>query len=124
VTESTISPGRTISLGGHRYPVVLPSIRDPRLGIAAVVLSLHALGQLGLHWPLSVPQILAAILTCAVLEVAITFARRRIIVWPASALLTGSAGTTGIAWPPAPGQLHRPVAFEINTAQRVLMRVP
>ena len=87
---SAISPGRTISLGGHRYPLVLPSIRDPRLGIAAVVLSLHALGQLGLHWPLSVPQILAAILTCAVLEVAITFARRRIIVWPASALLTGS----------------------------------
>jgi Na+-translocating ferredoxin:NAD+ oxidoreductase RnfD subunit len=90
VTESTISPGRTVSLGGQRYPLILPSIRDPRLGIAAVVLSLHALGQLGLHWPLSVPQILAAILTCAVLEVVITFARRRIIVWPASALLTGS----------------------------------
>ncbi len=81
---------RTIPLGGNRYPLILPSIRDPRLGIAAVVLSLHALGQLGLHWPLSVPQILAAILTCAVLEVVITFARRRIIVWPASALLTGS----------------------------------
>ncbi len=90
MTQSTISPGRTISLGGHRYPLILPSIRDPRLGIAAVVLSLHALGQLGLHWPLSVPQILAAILTCAVLEVGITFARSRIIVWPASALLTGS----------------------------------
>ena len=81
---------RTISLGGPRYPLILPSIRDPRLGIAAVVLSLHALGQLVLHWPLSVPQILAAILTCAVLEVVITFAQRRIIVWPASALLTGS----------------------------------
>jgi Na+-translocating ferredoxin:NAD+ oxidoreductase RnfD subunit len=81
---------RTISLGGTRYPVILPSIRDPRLGIAAVVLSLHALGQIGLHWPLSVPQLLTAILTCAVLEVVITFYRRRIIVWPASALLTGS----------------------------------
>jgi Na+-translocating ferredoxin:NAD+ oxidoreductase RnfD subunit len=81
---------RTISLCGERYPLILPSIRDPRLGIAAVVLSLHALGQLGLHWPLSVPQILASILTCAVLEVIITFARRRVIAWPASALLTGS----------------------------------
>ncbi len=81
---------RTIALRGKRYPLILPSIRDPRLGIAAVVLSLHALGQVGLHWPLSVPQILAAILTCAVLEIAITFARNRTIVWPASALLTGS----------------------------------
>lgn len=81
---------RTISLQGKRYPLILPNIRDPRLGIAAVVLSLHALGQLVLHWPLSVPQILAAILTCAVLEVAITFAQRKVIVWPASALLTGS----------------------------------
>ena len=81
---------RTISLGGKRYPLILPSIRDPRLGIAAVVLSLHALGQLVLHWPLSVPQILAAILTCAILEVAITFWRKRVVAWPASALLTGS----------------------------------
>jgi hypothetical protein len=81
---------RTIALGGNKYPLILPNIRDPRLGIAAVVLSLHALGQLGLHWPLSVPQILASILTCAVLEVAITFYQRRVIVWPASALLTGS----------------------------------
>ena len=81
---------RAISLGGKQYPVVLPSLRDPRLGIAAVVLSLHALGQLVLHWPLSVPQILAAILTCAVLDFVITFYRRKAFVWPASALLTGS----------------------------------
>jgi Na+-translocating ferredoxin:NAD+ oxidoreductase RnfD subunit len=81
---------RTITLGGTAYPVILPSLRDPRLGIAAVVLSLHALGQLGLHWPLSVWQILVAILTCAVIEIGVTFARKRIIIWPASALLTGS----------------------------------
>jgi hypothetical protein len=81
---------RTITLGGNAYPVILPNIRDPRLGIAAVVLSLHALGQLGLHWPLSVWQILVAILVCAVIEIGVTFARKRVIVWPASALLTGS----------------------------------
>jgi Na+-translocating ferredoxin:NAD+ oxidoreductase RnfD subunit len=81
---------RTISLGGNRYPLVLPNIRDPRLGIAAVVLSLQALGQVGLHWPVSIPQILAAILTCAVLEMVIVFRRSRKIIWPASALLTGS----------------------------------
>lgn len=81
---------RAITLGGTRYPVILPSIRDPRLGIAAVVLSVHALGQIGLHFWVSVPQILASILTCAVIEFTITFARRRAFVWPASALLTGA----------------------------------
>ena len=81
---------RTISLGGKQYPVILPSIRDPRLGIAAVVLSVHALGQLGLHFWVSVPQILVSILTCAILDFAIMFVRRRAFVWPASALLTGS----------------------------------
>jgi Na+-translocating ferredoxin:NAD+ oxidoreductase RnfD subunit len=43
-----------------------------------------------LHWPLSVPQVLAAILTCAILEVVIVFFRRKAFVWPASALLTGA----------------------------------
>jgi Na+-translocating ferredoxin:NAD+ oxidoreductase RnfD subunit len=81
---------RTISLGGKQYPVILPSIRDPRLGIAAVVLSVHALGQLGLHFWVSVPQILASILTCGVIEFVITFYRRKAFVWPASALLTGA----------------------------------
>ena len=36
------------------------------------------------------PQILAAILTCAILEVALTFRQSRAFVWPASAMLTGS----------------------------------
>jgi Na+-translocating ferredoxin:NAD+ oxidoreductase RnfD subunit len=87
--EAGVANG-AISLAGRSYPVILPSIRDPRLGIAGVVLTVHALGQLGLHFTLSVPQVLAAILTCAVLELAITFARSRTIAWPASALLTGS----------------------------------
>ena len=39
---------------------------------------------------MSVPQILAAIVTCAVLEIALTFRQTRAFVWPASAMLTGS----------------------------------
>ena len=81
---------RTISLRGSEYPLILPSIRDPRLHVAGVILSVHALGQLGLHFQVSVPQILAAILTCAVLEVSITFVQHRAFIWPASAMLTGS----------------------------------
>ena len=81
---------RTLTLGGTAYPLVLPTIRDPRLHVAAVILSVHLLGQLGLGFRVSVPQILAAILTCAVIEVALTFRQNRTFVWPASAMLTGS----------------------------------
>ena len=81
---------RTLSFGGTAYPLVLPNIRDPRLHVAAVIITVHVLGQVGLHFQVSVPQILAAILTCAVIEVALTFRQSRSFVWPASAMLTGS----------------------------------
>src|SRR4026209_490555 len=81
---------RTLTIGGTPYPLVLPSIRDPRLHVAAVIITIHVLGQVGLRFQVSVPQILAAILTCAILEVAITFRQSRAVVWPASAMLTGS----------------------------------
>ena len=75
---------------GNAYPLILPSVRDPRLHVAAVILTVHLLGQVGLGFRLSVPQLLAAMLTCAVIEVALTFGQSRSFVWPASAMLTGS----------------------------------
>ena len=75
-------------------------------------MTIHVLGQTTLRFHVSVPQILAAILTCAVIEVGCTFHSRRAFVWPASAMLTGSGvalilrvpstppGTTGA---PTPG---------------------
>jgi hypothetical protein len=81
---------RSVTLGQTSYPVVLPSIRDPRLHVAAVIISVHVLGQLGLDFQVTIPQILAAIVTCAVIEVALTFRKSRAFVWPASAMLTGS----------------------------------
>jgi hypothetical protein len=79
-----------VTLRGATYPVVLPSLRDPRLHVAAVIISIHVLGQVALGFRVSVPQILAAIVTCWVIEVAITFRQSRAFVWPASAMLTGS----------------------------------
>ena len=79
-----------LRIGENAYPLILPKIRDPRLHVAAVVITLHVLGQLGLNFWVSVPQILAAILTAAVIEVTLTFRRTRSFVWPASAMLTGS----------------------------------
>ncbi|HYM84166.1 MAG TPA: hypothetical protein VEY67_08450, partial [Candidatus Dormibacteraeota bacterium] len=81
---------RTLTVGRATYPVVLPSLRDPRLHVAAVIISVHVLGQVALHFRVSVPQILAAIVTTAVIEVALTFRQTRQFVWPASAMLTGS----------------------------------
>jgi Na+-translocating ferredoxin:NAD+ oxidoreductase RnfD subunit len=81
---------RTLTIGRGTYPLVLPSVRDPRLHVAAVIITVHVLGQVGLHFWVSVPQVLAAILTCWVIEVVITFAKSKAFVWPASAMLTGS----------------------------------
>ena len=81
----------SLRLGQRHYPVTLPSIRDPRLGVAAVILSLQVLGQAVFGFNVSIAQILTAIVTAGVLEVVIAFGRRGVIEWPASALLTGSS---------------------------------
>jgi Na+-translocating ferredoxin:NAD+ oxidoreductase RnfD subunit len=81
---------RSLTIRGEPYPLVLPNLRDPRLHVAAVIITIHVLGQIGLGFRVTVPQILAAILTCAVIEVAVTFRQSRAFVWPASAMLTGS----------------------------------
>ena len=54
---------------GTAYPVLLPTLRDPRLHLAAVIISLHVLGQVAFDFNLSIAQILVAVLTSAILEV-------------------------------------------------------
>lgn len=81
---------RTITFGRTSYPLVLPSLRDPRLHVAGVIITIHVLGQVGLHFQVSVPQILAAMLASAIIEIVLTFRQSRSFVWPASAMLTGS----------------------------------
>jgi hypothetical protein len=83
-------PSRFLRVGDRAIPVFLPSIRDPRLHIASVLLSIQVLGQVGLGFHVTVFQIIAAILTCAVIEVAITYRHSGALVWPASAMLTGN----------------------------------
>ena len=76
-----------LRIRGTSYPVFLPSWRDPRLHLAAVIVSLQVLGQVAFEFRLSIAQILVSLLTCAVLEVGIAFWRQRVILWPASARL-------------------------------------
>jgi Na+-translocating ferredoxin:NAD+ oxidoreductase RnfD subunit len=89
-TTTTGPPARTLRVAGHAYPVVLPRLRDPRLHLASVIIALQVLGQTAFHFDLSIAQILVALLTSAVLEVVITFATKKVVAWPASAMLTGN----------------------------------
>jgi hypothetical protein len=70
--------------------VILPSPKDPRLHVSATFLVLYVLGMTQFHFRLSFPQIAASILTCAVIELAVTFRQKQMIIWPASAMLTGN----------------------------------
>lgn len=82
--------GRSITIRGRRYPVLLPSPRDPRMHVASVVVSVQVLGQVVLGFDVSIAQILLSIATAGVLELAIVAWSRQVIAWPASALLTGN----------------------------------
>jgi Na+-translocating ferredoxin:NAD+ oxidoreductase RnfD subunit len=95
--------GPTFVIRGRAYPVLLPKLADPRLHLAAVIISLQVIGQIGFHFQLSIAQILLAIGTCAVLEVAIAMRSQHVILWPASAMLTGN----GVAFVlRVPGTVH------------------
>jgi Na+-translocating ferredoxin:NAD+ oxidoreductase RnfD subunit len=79
-----------LTIRGRSYPILLPKLSDPRLHLAAVIVSLQVIGQLGFAFEVSIAQILLSLGTCAALEVGIALATQRVILWPASALLTGN----------------------------------
>src|SRR5581483_8999165 len=92
-----------VAIRGTTYPVVLPKLKDPRLHLAATITSLQVLGQVAFNFRLSIAQILLCLGTCAVLEIAITFRTQKVIMWPASAMLTGN----GVAFVlRLPGNVH------------------
>jgi ASPIC and UnbV/FG-GAP-like repeat len=82
--------GRALTIRGAHYPVVLPTLRDPRLHLAAVIITLQVLGQVAFDFDVSIAQIMVSLVVCAVLEVGIALRRQHILMWPASALITGN----------------------------------
>jgi Na+-translocating ferredoxin:NAD+ oxidoreductase RnfD subunit len=87
---ATAPSGPSLTIRGRPYPVLLPKLRDPRLHLAAVITSLQVLGQAAFHFRVSIAQILLSLATCALLEVAIAAWRQHVLLWPASALITGN----------------------------------
>ena len=94
---------RAVNIRGREYPVVLPSLRDPRLHVAAVLLTLQVLGQTVLGFRLSIAQILACLVAGALIEFTVVFFKDHAIIWPASGLLTGNSTAFILR---VPGTLH------------------
>ena len=94
---------RTAHLFGREYKVVLPSIRDPRLHVAAVLITLQVLGQTVLGFRLSITQILVCLAVGALIEFVVAFFKDKAILWPASGLLTGNSTAFILR---VPGTLH------------------
>ncbi|HYF45104.1 MAG TPA: RnfABCDGE type electron transport complex subunit D [Acidimicrobiales bacterium] len=67
-----------------------PSVRDARLHVAAVLLTVQVLGQTVVDWDLSIAQVLTCLVVAAGVEVAVVARRDGVLAWPASALLTGN----------------------------------
>lgn len=86
-----------------RMRLVRPSPADPRLRLSLIVGGIQVIGQVGLGFELSIAQILAPIIVCALVEAAITAWRRRELAWPASAVLTGNSTALLLR---APGTRH------------------
>jgi hypothetical protein len=94
---------RAVRLFGREYAVILPSIRDPRMHVAAVLVTLQVLGQTVLGFRLSVAQILICLATGALIEFGVAFFKDSAIMWPASGLLTGNSTAFILR---TPGTLH------------------
>jgi len=75
---------RTLTIRGREYPVLLPSIRDPRLHVAAVLLTLQALGQTVLDFRLSIAQILICLAAGALIEFGYEFGHMITLLRPNS----------------------------------------
>src|ERR1700704_1485399 len=94
---------RAVRLFGREYTVILPSIRDPRMHVAGVLVTLQVLGQTVLGFRLSVAQILVCLATGALIEFVVVFFKDKAIMWPASGLLTGNSAAFILR---TPGTLH------------------
>ena len=59
--RSRLGQADTDGFAARSIPVLLPNIRDPRLHLAAVIISLQVLGQVAFEFRLSIAQILVSL---------------------------------------------------------------
>ena len=80
----------TLRIRGTSYPVLLPKRCGPAPSPCCGDRVAAGARPGAFEFRLSIAQILVCLLTCAVLEVGIAFRRQHVLMWPASALLTGN----------------------------------
>ena len=83
--------GPSLTIRGTAYPVLLPKLRDPRLHLAATITSLQVIGQVGFHFQAldrPDPRSRSARARCS--RSRSRCGSQHVILWPASALLTGN----------------------------------
>src|ERR687884_2283998 len=90
-TTPAAPPRPHVTIRGREVPVVLPSRSDPRMRLSAVIITLQVLGQTVLGFKLSIAQILVTIGVCGISEAVLTYRHDRVLVWPASGILTGNS---------------------------------
>ena len=81
----------SVRVGARSYRYVPPNIRDPRIHLSMVILTILFIGIGWLGFRVSVAQILVTLATCAAIEVATTYRRTSLFIWPASALQTATS---------------------------------
>jgi hypothetical protein len=89
--QTDMAPYRQLRIGERSISLVPPSIRDPRIHLSSVIVSILFLGIAWLGFQVSIAQILITLITCAAIEVTLTFRKTSMLVWPASALQTGTS---------------------------------
>jgi len=119
-----------VQLWGRTYPVLLPSLKDPRLHVAAVIFTLQILGQTVLGFRVSIAQILVCLVSAALIEFLVGFFKDRVLMWPASGLLTGNSiafilrvpGTVHGQWWSLRGTWVFLLAVALSMASKYLIR--
>ena len=111
---------KTLHVAGRDIPLLVPRKGDPRLiEVGALIVAL-VVRVVVMHQALTAWQMLAALGTAAVLDVIGTYLRRRVLVTPASSLITGLIValiiTSSAAWPFA-------LAAAIGIAGKHLFRI-
>ena len=85
------SPSRSIVVRGRVVPVQGPRLRDPRLHLALIIVSVITIGVGLLEFRLSIPHIVVTVAVCALVELAYRFLTTGALVWPASGMQTATS---------------------------------
>jgi len=90
-SPTAVAPTHTWQIGDRPIPVKGPTVRDPRLHLAVIILTLIVIGMVWLDFRLSIPQFALAFLACGLIELGYVYRQTGTLVWPASGFQTATS---------------------------------